>query len=61
VTSSGAVYAREAGGISILDRETGAWKPVSTGNDALLVGADGEALVLMVRGTPELRWMSVNP
>ena len=36
-------------------------RQVSTGNDALLVGADGEALVLMVRGTPELRWMSVNP
>ena len=60
-TPSGAIYAQEAGGISVLDHATGKWNPVSMQSEGILLGADGEALVLMVRGTPELRWVTVNP
>jgi hypothetical protein len=60
-TPSGAIYAQETGGISVLDHVTGKWNPVSIQSEGILLGADGEALVLMVRGTPALRWVTVNP
>ncbi len=59
-TASGAIYAQEVGRIWLLDHATGKWNPASIQSDGLLVAADGEALVYMIRGTPSLRWVPVN-
>jgi hypothetical protein len=61
-TPGGNVYARGVDGVSVLDRGTGKWSLVSTAvpPDGILIGSDGEALVFMTRGTPELRWLAVD-
>jgi hypothetical protein len=61
-TPGGNVYARGVDGVSALDRGTGKWSLVSTPvpPDGILIGSDGEALVFMTRGAPELRWLAVD-
>jgi hypothetical protein len=61
-TPGGNVYARGVDGVSVLDRGTGKWSLVSAPvpSDGILIGSDGEALVFMTRGTPELRWLAVD-
>jgi len=59
-TPSGAVYAERFGDISVLDHVTGKWNPVPIPSEGILLGADGEALVFMARGTPELRWVPLD-
>jgi hypothetical protein len=59
-TPSGAVYAQQGGHILTLDRAGRTWNPTRIPTDGLLIGADGETLVFMVRGSPVLRWVPLD-
>lgn len=51
----GAVYAQEVGGFSLLDHATGKWNRVPIQSIGSLLGADGEALVFLIKGTQGVR------
>jgi hypothetical protein len=60
LTANGAVYAQASGHILSLDRSGKKWNPTRIPTDGLLIGADGETLVFMVRGSPVLRWVPID-
>jgi hypothetical protein len=54
MTNDGAVYASGAG-LFLLDRASGAWKPVPRSSNDILLGAEGNALVFGIRGMNRIR------
>ena len=55
MTESGAVYAQNSEGISVLDRATGSWKRVPLSSSDILLGAEGNNLIFAVRGMNRIR------
>ena len=55
MTESGAVYAQNSEGISVLDRASGSWKRVPQSSNDILLGAEGNALVFEVKGMNRIR------
>ena len=55
MTESGAVYAQNSEGISVLDRASGSWKRVPQSSSDILLGAEGNALVFEVKGMNRIR------
>jgi hypothetical protein len=58
-TDDGDVYAKDPGGISVLDRTSGTWRHVP-GVSTRLIGADGDSLVYMI-SNDTLRHAQVSP
>ena len=55
-TTNGALYRLDDTGVSRLDRLNGTWRHAG-GASGRLIGADGNDLVFLVRGTNTLRWV----
>jgi hypothetical protein len=54
MTDNGTVYVG-GGGLFVLDRASGAWKPVPPSSKDTLLGAEGNSLVFAIRGTNQIR------
>lgn len=59
-TESGALYTHEGHAVSVFDRMAQAWRTVATPAEGILLGADGDDLVFLIRGTSTLRWVAAE-
>jgi hypothetical protein len=59
-TQSGGLYTHEGKSVFVFDRVTKAWRRVATPADGGLLGADGDNLVFLIRGTNTLRWVPTS-
>ncbi len=59
-TRSGALYAHSGDAVLIFDRTKKAWRRVGVAPNGTLLGADGDILVFLIRGTSTLRWVRAS-
>jgi hypothetical protein len=54
-TEDGSVYAPSPQGLTKLDKTTGAWNLIPQASNDILLGAEGNTLVFLIRGTNQIR------